>query len=107
TVDRVLVAQASESFPASSREQFYVSASRAREGLTVYTDDKQALRGAIGRSDPRMTATDLVRPRRRGATERLKKYLAFRHRSATFASTHPSPEPHPHPVIPVRSEVTY
>lgn len=107
TVDRVLVAQSGESFPASSREQFYVSASRAREGVAVYTDDKQALRGAIGRGDPRMTATDLVRPRRRGIAERLKKHLAFRHRSATFASTHPLPEPHPLPAAPGRSEVSY
>lgn len=60
TVDRVLVAQSSESFPATSREQFYVSASRARERLTVYTDDKAGLRAAIRRADPRIAATDLL-----------------------------------------------
>ena len=31
TVDRVLVAMGEESFPAASRQQFYVSASRGRE----------------------------------------------------------------------------
>ena len=62
TVDRVFIAQASESFPATSREQFYVSASRARESLTVYTDDKAGLRRAIQRSDPRVTATELLQP---------------------------------------------
>jgi conjugative relaxase-like TrwC/TraI family protein len=62
TVDRVLIAQSSESFPATSREQFYVSVSRARESLTVYTNDKAALRHAIQRSDPRVTATELMKP---------------------------------------------
>jgi conjugative relaxase-like TrwC/TraI family protein len=62
TVDRVLIAQSSESFPATSREQFYVSASRARESLTVYTNDKAALRHAIQKTDPRVTATELMKP---------------------------------------------
>ncbi|MBC7855284.1 MAG: relaxase domain-containing protein [Pirellulaceae bacterium] len=59
TVDRVFVGQSSDSFPASSREQFYVSASRARESVTVYTDDKTALREAISHSDERLSAMDL------------------------------------------------
>ncbi len=50
TVDRVFVGQSSQSFPASSREQFYVSASRAREQVIIYTDDKEALLEAV--SDP-------------------------------------------------------
>jgi ATP-dependent exoDNAse (exonuclease V) alpha subunit len=61
TVDRVLVGQSSDSFPASSQEQFYVSASRARKSVTVYTDNKQALRQAISRSDTRLSATELLR----------------------------------------------
>lgn len=62
TVDRVLVAQSSLSFAASGREQFYVSASRGRDSVTVYTDDKAGLRRAIERSDPHRSATELVRP---------------------------------------------
>ena len=60
TVDRVFIGQSSQSWPASSREQFYVSASRGRRQVTVYTDDKDALRDAIRRSDPRLAATELV-----------------------------------------------
>jgi conjugative relaxase-like TrwC/TraI family protein len=60
TVDRVFVGQGSESFPASSREQFYVSVSRAREQVLVYTDDKQSLLDAVSRSDDRVSATELV-----------------------------------------------
>jgi len=60
TVDRVFIGQSAVSLPASSREQFYVSASRARERVTVYTDDKAALREAIGQTDARLTATEFV-----------------------------------------------
>jgi len=56
----VIVAQSSESLPATSREQFYVSASRSRRKLTVYLDEKSAVREAIQNSDSRMAATELV-----------------------------------------------
>lgn len=62
TVDRVFIAQSTESYAATNREQFYVSASRAREALAVYTNDKASLRLAIQRSDPRVTATELLQP---------------------------------------------
>jgi hypothetical protein len=61
TVDRVFIGQSARSFAASSREQFYVSVSRAKEQAIVYTDDKQALVEAVSRADERMTATELVR----------------------------------------------
>jgi conjugative relaxase-like TrwC/TraI family protein len=60
TVDRVFVAQGRVSFAASSSEQFYVSASRAREQVTIYTEDREELLDAVSRSDERLTATDLV-----------------------------------------------
>jgi ATP-dependent exoDNAse (exonuclease V) alpha subunit len=63
TVDRVFIGQASESFPASSREQFYVSVSRARKGGIVYSNDKRALLDAISQSDERLSATELVNGR--------------------------------------------
>lgn len=65
SVDRVLIGQSSESFPASSREQFYVSCSRGRKEATVYTDDRAALLDAVRRSDERLTATELVADRDR------------------------------------------
>lgn len=60
TIDRVFVGQSAESYAASSPEQFYVSCSRGREAVTVYTVDKDALLDAVQRSDSRWTATDLV-----------------------------------------------
>lgn len=65
TVDRVFIGQSSDSFPASSREQFYVSVSRARERAVVYTDDKESLLAAVDRSDDRVTATELLQRRDR------------------------------------------
>lgn len=59
TVDRVFIAQSSESGPAASREQFYVSVSRGREAVAIYTDDKEELKRTVFSSDERMTALDL------------------------------------------------
>ena len=60
TVDQVFIGQSSASFPATSREQFYVSCSRARDRVTVYTDDRESLRARIERGDDRLTATEFV-----------------------------------------------
>jgi ATP-dependent exoDNAse (exonuclease V) alpha subunit len=59
-VDCVFVAESSESFRAAGREQFYVSASRFKEALTIYTDDKRELLNAVSKSSQRPSATDLV-----------------------------------------------
>ncbi len=82
TVDRVLIGQSAESFPASSREQFYVSASRARESATIYTSDKAALLEAVSRSDDRLAATEFVNKRERVAVLQRQQSMA-----------HDSPEP--------------
>ena len=59
-VDRVFVAESSESFRAADREQFYVSVSRFKEALTIFTDDKHQLLEAVKKSSHRPSATDLV-----------------------------------------------
>jgi ATP-dependent exoDNAse (exonuclease V) alpha subunit len=58
-VDCVFVAEGSESFRAAGREQFYVSASRFKENLTIYTDDKHQLLDAVRKSSHRPSAMDL------------------------------------------------
>jgi len=60
TVDRVIIGQSSRSFRASSREQFYVSASRGRQQVLVFTDDKDELLQAVSRSDERLSGTELI-----------------------------------------------
>ena len=59
-VDCVFVAESSESFRAADRQQFYVSASRFKEALTIYTDDKRQLLKAVSKTSERPSATDLV-----------------------------------------------
>ncbi len=81
TVDHVLIGQSAASFGASSREQFYVSASRGREKATIYTDNKHALLEAISRSDDRLTATEFVNLRDRrehGAKLQARELTAAR-----------------------------
>ena len=61
TVDKVLIALGSESLAAANREQFYVSVSRGREGVRLYTDDKAAMMDAVEGSSARLSATELMR----------------------------------------------
>jgi hypothetical protein len=69
SVQDVFLGQSSLSFPASSREQWYVSVSRGKERLVVYTDDKQALQEVVAESDDRLSATELVNGKSRLAVD--------------------------------------
>lgn len=84
-VDRVLIAESTASLPAASRQQFYVSASRARESVTIYTDDTHALREAVQRECFRTSAVGLMRHGRKPMTPRRKKYQAFIQRMNAYA----------------------
>lgn len=61
TVDRVFIAQSSASAPAASKEQFYVSASRGRESVKIYTDNRETLRESVGASSVRLSAVELMK----------------------------------------------
>lgn len=63
TCDVVLLCQSSHSLAAASREQLYVSVSRGREAVRVYTDDKQSLWEAAERLSERLSAAELVADR--------------------------------------------
>ena len=60
TVQRVILGMSSASLPATNQEQLYVSASRAKEWLRLYTDNKEEVREAVQRSSQKLTALDLV-----------------------------------------------
>ncbi len=60
TVDKVFVAMGQDALSAASREQFYVSVSRGREAVKLYTDDKQAMLDAVRSSGQRLSATELI-----------------------------------------------
>jgi conjugative relaxase-like TrwC/TraI family protein len=61
TVDKVIISQSSISFRASSQEQFYVSVSRGRQAVAIYTDDKEDLLQAISKSGERRAAIELTK----------------------------------------------
>jgi conjugative relaxase-like TrwC/TraI family protein len=59
TVDRVIVnIDTARSAELVNRKQFYVSISRARLGVTIYTDDSSALRHAVGRTREKSIALE-------------------------------------------------
>ncbi|MEA3207138.1 MAG: hypothetical protein QOE70_195 [Chthoniobacter sp.] len=60
SVRDVLVAQSTSSFLASSREQFYVSVSRGKESIRIYTDDRRGLQEAVGNSSQRRSGLELA-----------------------------------------------
>ncbi|PKV50855.1 conjugative relaxase-like TrwC/TraI family protein [Aquimarina sp. MAR_2010_214] len=61
TVDNVFIANSSKSFGlATNLKQFYVSASRGKFNIKVYTDDKQELLKQVQKTSERQTATELL-----------------------------------------------
>jgi conjugative relaxase-like TrwC/TraI family protein len=60
TVRDVLVAQSAESFGAASREQFYVSVSRGKETIRIYTDNRRELQQAVGNTSTRKAGIELA-----------------------------------------------
>ena len=71
-MDRVFVGSSAASSPAASREQFYVSVSRGREQAVIFTDDKESLREAVGHSDERLSATEML-----GVRERRERHATM------------------------------
>jgi len=61
TVDEVFIAQSADSFPASNAKQFYVSASRGKQDIHIYTDDKVELLKNVEESGQRMSATQMLK----------------------------------------------
>ena len=64
TVDHVLFSDSAVR-AATNAQQWYVTISRGRKSIKIFTPDKEELRHAISRSGERDLALDLVRPRAR------------------------------------------
>jgi conjugative relaxase-like TrwC/TraI family protein len=60
TVDKVLIALGTESLAAANRQQLYVSVTRGREAVRLYTDDKAAVMEAVRTDAKRLSATELM-----------------------------------------------
>jgi hypothetical protein len=86
TVQRAFIGMSASSIPAISQEQMYVSSSRAKQAMTLYTDDKDAILTAMQRSSQKLAALDIAQSKpnpklpRRKRLERehtRKRRLAF------------------------------
>ena len=64
TVDAVVISP-----DAMKQEQFYVAASRGRDGITIITSDVDGLRESLGISSARPSATELAREQAQTHTE--------------------------------------
>ncbi len=60
TADKVIISQSSNSIKASSMEQFYVSVSRGRNAVSIYTDNKQDLLRGIKQTTHKLSAMELT-----------------------------------------------
>jgi hypothetical protein len=75
TVDKVLIALGSESLAAADRQQFYVSVSRGRESVRIYTDDKEAMFSGVKQDAVRLSASELIKETKVEATPAQKSPL--------------------------------
>lgn len=81
TVDHVLFSDAAVR-AATNAQQWYVTMSRGRKSIRIFTPDKEQLRYAIARSGERELALDLVRPTRR---QRFARVIRSARRGRDFA----------------------
>ncbi len=86
TVDRVLIMQSADSLRAASREQFYVSVSRGKKGVEIFTDDKEQLKQAVTGSGERLSATELLSTPQNSATERSLFNTRLKETAKAYAS---------------------
>jgi conjugative relaxase-like TrwC/TraI family protein len=98
TVDRVILGMSSHSIPAMNMEQLYVSASRAKQWIRLYTDNKAEIRNAVKRSSQKLAALDVKRPVRQARPQRwhrLRKHLDRMRRLAVINRTRAERLPQP------------
>jgi hypothetical protein len=84
TVDRVVVnIDTLRSIELVNRKQFYVSISRARDGVTIYTDDREALHHVVNRKREKSVALEQARiriqPQIKQGTELQRRTVSHHH----------------------------
>jgi conjugative relaxase-like TrwC/TraI family protein len=90
TVDRVFIAVGDASLRAANRAQWYVSVSRGRESVKIYTEDAEALKSAVQKSPERMSVSEMMggesdaapKKRKRLDMRRIARYLKDRMQDA-------------------------
>lgn len=77
SVEKVLIMQSSASGRATSKEQFYVSASRGKFGISIYTDDKDYLLKSVQRSAKRTTASEVANNQELNLKDRHQRAISI------------------------------
>ena len=104
TVKRVILGMSSESLGATNMEQLYVSATRGKENLSLFTDSKELVKQAIQRSSQKVAALDIgPKPAEPKRSRLIADHLERMHRLSSVKRQRPargfSPVP-PHPSRP-------
>lgn len=86
TVDKVFVAIASNSLPATCQRTAYVAVTRGKEQAQIFTDDREALLKAFARPDDPVSATEIAPPVKPGVRSWLGKRLVFARSLGLLAS---------------------
>ncbi len=94
TVDEVFVAQPASTFPATDLKQFYVSVSRGREKIHIFTDDRSGLLAHVSEAGNRQSALELMQ-------KQSRQFPAFS--LMPILQRQPDAAPLPPPAAPVRS----
>lgn len=61
SIDKIFLAQSTENSGATNMERFYVSVSRGKKSVSIFTDNKSELRQQIERSSQRLSASELFK----------------------------------------------
>lgn len=75
TVDEVFIYQPAATFAATNQKQFYVSVSRGRDAVHLYTDDTKELLNAASRMGDRLSAMELLVKRKNNNQERAEQLI--------------------------------
>ena len=91
-MQRVILGMAAASLGAINQEQLYVSASRAKEWLRLYTDSKDEIREAVQRSSQKLVAHDLLglhhEPKPKPShLERMREHIKRMRKRAAYRRT--------------------
>ena len=74
TVDQVIVSVPVSAFGQANEAQFYVSMSRARETMLLFTDSKVALREAVTKPGSRLSPVEMMNSEHMGLLQSSRRY---------------------------------
>lgn len=85
TVDKVIVSMGDDANgQASNMEQFYVSVSRGRYGVSIYTSNKEELLEQVKKSNERKSATELFKERHGFWSDKLQQVVDHYQRTQAY-----------------------